>query len=143
MNLNYKATGFVIVDGNGVCVAVIINGVKQIIWKYNPDLPRRMGMGNARFREIRKIKESEYDDLVISKIEEIFITDEGMNVDKIVFAGRRADNIISNEIFDIRLSDIEVVHNVGYGMEPGLNDVLKKLGITYIRDFPQHNSMLF
>jgi hypothetical protein len=66
-----------------------------------------------------------------------------MCIDKIVFGGMTADYIISNDNFDIRLSDIEVVHNVGYGMEPGLHDVLTKLNITYIKDFPQHKTMLF
>ena len=36
MNLNYKATGYVIADGNGVCIAVVVNGIKNVLWKFVP-----------------------------------------------------------------------------------------------------------
>jgi len=45
MNLNYKATGYVIADDNGVLIGVVVNGIKQVLWKFCPDIPRRMGRG--------------------------------------------------------------------------------------------------
>ena len=70
MNLNYKATGYVVADDNGVLFGVVVNGIKQVLWKFCPDIPRRMGRGTDRFRADRARKRSNYIDFIIKNMNE-------------------------------------------------------------------------
>ena len=109
---NYKATGYVIADGNGVCIAVVVNGIKNVLWKFVPDIPRRMGRGNEAFRKNKDTKIDDYIELIIKKMNKFFITLEKFNVDNIVVGSFYAEIIITNDNLDGRINNM-----VGYDLE--------------------------
>ena len=126
MNLNYKATGYVIADGNGVCIAVVVNGIKNVLWKFVPDIPRTMGRGNEAFRKHKNKRIDVYIELIIKKMNKFFITLGEMNVDKVVVSYTYAERIMNHGNLDEQMNNLSTVY-VSYGMEPGLSMAIQQI----------------
>ena len=123
--------GFIIMDGNGALFGTLQGNTREIITKFNVDLPKKHGRGGQsalRFARLRLEKRHNYVRKVAESAVTCFITNDKVNVSGIVLAGS-ADfktELGQSDMFDQRLqAKILKVVDVSYGGENGFNQAIE------------------
>jgi peptide chain release factor subunit 1 len=123
--------GFIVMDGNGALFGTLQGNTREIITKFNVDLPKKHGRGGQsalRFARLRLEKRHNYVRKVAEIAVQCFITNDKVNVAGIVLAGS-ADfktELGQSDMFDQRLqSKIIKVVDVSYGNENGFNQAIE------------------
>lgn len=117
-------------DGNGSLFATLQGNQRDIILKFSVDLPKKHGRGGQsapRFGRLRLEKRQNQVRKVCETINQIFITDNKLNISGLIIAGS-ADfkhEIPESEVLDYRVKNIVLkIVDVGQGGENGLNQAI-------------------
>lgn len=123
--------GFIIMDGNGALFGTLQGNTREVITKFNVDLPKKHGRGgqsSVRFARLRMEKRHNYTRKVAETCTQVFITNDRPNVCGLVLAGS-ADfktELGQSDMFDQRLAaKILKVVDVSYGGENGFNQAIE------------------
>jgi peptide chain release factor subunit 1 len=123
--------GFIVMDGNGTLFGTLAGNTRDIVHKFQVDLPKKHGRGGQsalRFARLREEKRHNYVRKVAELAVQFFITNDKVNVAGIVLAGS-ADfktELGQSELFDQRLAaKIVKVVDVSYGGENGFNQAIE------------------
>ncbi|KAI9349282.1 peptide chain release factor eRF1/aRF1 [Zopfochytrium polystomum] len=123
--------GFIIMDGNGTLFGTLTGNTRDIIQKFQVDLPKKHGRGGQsalRFARLRDEKRHNYVRKVAELAVQHFITNDKVNVSGLVLAGS-ADfktELSQSDMFDPRLqAKIIKVVDVSYGGENGFNQAIE------------------
>lgn len=123
--------GFIIMDGNGALFGTLQGNTRDVITKFNVDLPKKHGRGgqsSVRFARLRMEKRHNYVRKVAETSVQCFITNDKINVCGLVLAGS-ADfktELGQSDMFDPRLqTKILKVVDVSYGGENGFNQAIE------------------
>lgn len=123
--------GFIIMDGNGALFGTLQGNTRDVITKFNVDLPKKHGRGgqsSVRFARLRMEKRHNYTRKVAETCTQCFISGEKANVCGLVLAGS-ADfktELGQSDMFDPRLqAKILKVVDVSYGGENGFNQAIE------------------
>jgi len=123
--------GFIIMDGNGALFGTLQGNTRDVITKFNVDLPKKHGRGgqsSVRFARLRMEKRHNYVRKVAETSVQCFITNDRVNVCGLVLAGS-ADfktELGQSDMFDQRLqAKILKVVDVSYGGENGFNQAIE------------------
>jgi peptide chain release factor subunit 1 len=123
--------GFIIMDGNGALFGTLQGNTREVITKFNVDLPKKHGRGgqsSVRFARLRMEKRHNYVRKVAETSVQCFITNDKVNVCGLVLAGS-ADfktELGQSDMFDQRLqAKILKVVDVSYGGENGFNQAIE------------------
>jgi peptide chain release factor subunit 1 len=126
--------GFIIMDGNGALFGTLQGNTREIITKFNVELPKKHGRGgqsSVRFARLRMEKRHNYVRKVAETAVTVFITNDKANVCGLVLAGS-ADfktELSTSEMFDQRLQvKILKIVDVSYGGENGFNQAIELAG---------------
>jgi peptide chain release factor subunit 1 len=124
--------GFIIIDGKGVLLGLLIGNRKEILYKLNVDLPKKHGRGGqsaVRFARLRVEKRNNF----LKKVSEIsiqYFIPDGNNViiSGLIIAGSAdfKNNLGLSDFFDNRLqSKILSFVDIAYGGEAGFNQAIE------------------
>lgn len=123
--------GFIVMDGNGALFGTLQGNTRDVITKFNVDLPKKHGRGgqsSVRFARLRMEKRHNYVRKVAETSVTCFITNDKVNVCGLVLAGS-ADfktELGQSDMFDQRLqAKILKVVDVSYGGENGFNQAIE------------------
>lgn len=123
--------GFIVMDGNGTLFGTLAGNTRDIVHKFQVDLPKKHGRGGQsalRFARLREEKRHNYVRKVSELAVQFFITNDKVNVAGIVLAGS-ADfktELGQSDMFDQRLAaKIVKVVDVSYGGENGFNQAIE------------------
>ncbi|KAI7855697.1 peptide chain release factor eRF/aRF subunit 1 [Circinella umbellata] len=123
--------GFIVMDGNGTLFGTLSGNAREVIHKFQVDLPKKHGRGGqsaVRFARQREEKRHNYVRKVAELASDFFITNDKINVTGLVLAGS-ADfktELSQSDLFDPRLaSKILRVVDVSYGGENGFNQAIE------------------
>lgn len=123
--------GFIIMDGNGALFGTLQGNTREVITKFNVDLPKKHGRGgqsSVRFARLRMEKRHNYTRKVAETSTQCFITNDKVNVCGLVLAGS-ADfktELGQSDMFDQRLqAKILKIVDVSYGGENGFNQAIE------------------
>ncbi|KAJ1569310.1 Polypeptide release factor (eRF1) in translation termination [Cladochytrium tenue] len=122
--------GFIVMDGNGTLFGTLTGNTRDIMQKFQVDLPKKHGRGGQsalRFARLREEKRHNYVRKVAELAVQHFITNDKVNVAGIVLAGS-ADfktELSQSDMFDQRLqAKVIKVVDVSYGGENGFNQAI-------------------
>lgn len=123
--------GFIIMDGNGALFGTLQGNTRDVLHKFNVDLPKKHGRGGQsalRFARLRMEKRHNYVRKVAETAVQMFITNDRPNVTGLVLAGS-ADfktELSQSDMFDQRLqAKILKLVDVSYGGENGFNQAIE------------------
>ncbi|KAJ3087644.1 Electron transfer flavoprotein alpha-subunit [Quaeritorhiza haematococci] len=123
--------GFIIMDGNGALFGTLTGNTREVIHKFQVDLPKKHGRGGQsalRFARLREEKRHNYVRKVAELAVQFFITNDKVNVTGLVLAGS-ADfktELSQSDMFDQRLqAKIIKLVDVSYGGENGFNQAIE------------------
>ncbi|KAJ3417290.1 Polypeptide release factor (eRF1) in translation termination [Chytridiales sp. JEL 0842] len=123
--------GFIVMDGNGTLFGTLAGNTREIIHKFQVDLPKKHGRGGQsalRFARLREEKRHNYVRKVAELAVQFFITNDKVNVSGLVLAGS-ADfktELSQSDIFDPRLqAKVIKIIDVSYGGENGFNQAIE------------------
>ncbi|XVF46273.1 hypothetical protein PTKIN_Ptkin03bG0014600 [Pterospermum kingtungense] len=125
--------GFIVMDGNGTLFGTLSGNSKEVLHKFNVDLPKKHGRGGQsalRFARIRMEKRHNYLRKIAELATQLFIDSSTSqpNITGLVLAGL-ADfktELGQSDMFDKRLqAKILIVVDVNYGGEPGFKEAIK------------------
>lgn len=123
--------GFIIMDGNGALFGTLQGNTREIITKFNVELPKKHGRGgqsSVRFARLRMEKRHNYLRKVAETAAQCYISNDKVNVCGLVLAGS-ADfktELGQSDMFDQRLqAKILKVVDVSYGSENGFNQAIE------------------
>lgn len=123
--------GFIVMDGNGALFGTLQGNTRDVITKFNVDLPKKHGRGgqsSVRFARLRMEKRHNYTRKVAETCTQVFITNDKVNVCGLVLAGS-ADfktELGQSDMFDQRLqAKILKIVDVSYGGENGFNQAIE------------------
>jgi len=127
-----EAFGFIIMDGNGSLYGTVRGSSREILHKFNVDLPKKHGRGGQsalRFARLRLEKRHNYVRKVAEMATQLFVPDgQKPCVQGIVLAGS-ADfkaELMRSDLFDQRLHKIVIkMVDVSYGGENGFNQAIE------------------
>lgn len=126
--------GFIIMDGNGALFGTVCGNTRDIMHKFDVDLPKKHGRGGQsalRFSRLRTEKRHNYVRKVAEVAVQLFITNDRPNVTGLVIAGS-ADfktELAQSELFDMRLQAVILkIVDVSYGGENGFNQAIEMSG---------------
>jgi len=127
-----EAFGFIIMDGNGCLYGTVRGSSREILHKFNVDLPKKHGRGGQsalRFARLRLEKRHNYVRKVAEMATQLFVPDgQKPCVLGIVLAGS-ADfkaELMRSDLFDQRLHKIVLkMVDVSYGGENGFNQAIE------------------
>lgn len=123
--------GFIVMDGNGALFGTLQGNTREVLHKFNVDLPKKHGRGGQsalRFARLRMEKRHNYVRKVAETAVQLFITNDKPNIAGLVLAGS-ADfktELSQSDMFDPRLQGkvIKLV-DVSYGGENGFNQAIE------------------
>jgi len=123
--------GFIVMDGNGALFATLTGNTRDVINKFDVDLPKKHGRGGQsalRFARLRMEKRHNYVRKVAETAVKCFIRDDKVNVAGLILAGS-ADfktELNGSDMFDNRLA-AKVIRtvDVSYGGENGFNQAIE------------------
>jgi len=123
--------GFIVMDGNGALFATLTGNTRDVIHKFDVDLPKKHGRGGQsalRFARLRMEKRHNYVRKVAETAVKCFIKDDKVNVAGLILAGS-ADfktELNGSDMFDNRLA-AKVIRtvDVSYGGENGFNQAIE------------------
>eukprot|EP01136_Pigoraptor_vietnamica_P028133 Opistho-1_new@85320 len=123
--------GFIVMDGNGALFGTLSGNTRDIIHKFNVELPKKHGRGGQsalRFARLRMERRHNYVRKVAETATQIFITNDKPNVAGLILAGS-ADfktELSQSDMFDQRLvPKIIKIVDVSYGGESGFNQAIE------------------
>jgi peptide chain release factor subunit 1 len=123
--------GFIIIDGKGVLIGLLIGNRKEILYKLNVDLPKKHGRGGqsaVRFARLRVEKRNNFLKKVSEVAAQYFIPDGNkLIVSGLIIAGSAdfKNNLGLSDFFDNRLkSKILNFVDIAYGAESGFNQAI-------------------
>jgi peptide chain release factor subunit 1 len=123
--------GFVIMDGNGALFGTLQGNTREVLHKFNVDLPKKHGRGGQsalRFARLRMEKRHNYVRKVAETSVEMFIRNDKVAVTGLILAGS-ADfktELGQSDMFDQRLqAKIIKTVDVSYGGENGFNQAIE------------------
>jgi peptide chain release factor subunit 1 len=123
--------GFIIMDGNGSLFGTLQGNTRDVLHKFNVDLPKKHGRGGQsalRFARLRMEKRHNYVRKVAEVAAQLFITNDKVNIEGLILAGS-ADfktELGQSDMFDQRLqAKIIKVVDVSYGGENGFNQAIE------------------
>merc|ERR1711957_950692 len=127
-----EAFGFIVMDGNGTLYGTVQGSNREILHKFNVDLPKKHGRGGQsalRFARLRLEKRHNYVRKVAEMATQLFVPDgQKPCVQGIVLAGS-ADfkaELMRSDLFDQRLHKIVIkMVDVSYGGENGFNQAIE------------------
>jgi len=127
-----EAFGFIVMDGNGSLYGTVRGSSREILHKFNVDLPKKHGRGGQsalRFARLRLEKRHNYVRKVAEMATQLFVPDgQKPCVQGIVLAGS-ADfkaELMRSDLFDQRLHKIVIkMVDVSYGGENGFNQAIE------------------
>ena len=129
--LDEKRFGFIIVDGKGSLFGSIQGNVRQVITKFQVDLPRKHGRGGQssnRFANIRDEKRHNYLRKIAEVAAKTFIENDKVTVEGFILGGS-ADlktQLAECDMFDPRLrAKILKFVDLSYGDEAGFNQAIE------------------
>lgn len=123
--------GFIVVDGSGCLYGTVQGNNKEVLQKFNVELPKKHGRGGQsalRFQRLRLEKRHHYLRKVAENAVSHFITNDKPNVRGIVLAGSAEfkNQLQESDMFDQRLAGIVIkVVDVSYGGENGFNQAIE------------------
>ncbi|KAH7649458.1 eukaryotic peptide chain release factor [Cryptosporidium bovis] len=123
--------GFIVVDGNGALYGVVQGSAREVLLRFNVDLPKKHGRGGQsalRFARLRMEKRHNYLRKVAETATSIFITNDQVNVAALILAGSAdfKNELAQSDIFDQRLaSKILKIVDVSYGGDNGFNQAIE------------------
>lgn len=127
-----KCNGFIIIDGESVCLATLSGTNKTILWKKStspPSKTRRGGQSAARIDRLRKEKIDLWVTLAVEQANLTFVKNEMVIVQCIVLAGKsntkqlfRQHDKLKPQIKKIMLS---TDFDVAYGLQNGLSEAIR------------------
>ncbi|KAK6587970.1 eukaryotic peptide chain release factor [Cryptosporidium xiaoi] len=123
--------GFIVVDGNGALYGVVQGSAREVLLRFNVDLPKKHGRGGQsalRFARLRMEKRHNYLRKVAETATSIFITNDQVNVVALILAGSAdfKNELAQSDIFDQRLaSKILKIVDVSYGGDNGFNQAIE------------------
>jgi len=123
--------GFIIMDGNGCLFATLTGNTRDIIQKFDVDLPKKHGRGGQsalRFARLRMEKRHNFVRKVAETAVKCFIKDDKVSCVGLILAGS-ADfktELNGSDMFDQRLA-AKVIRtvDVSYGGENGFNQAIE------------------
>lgn len=123
--------GFIIMDGNGCLFGSLQGNTRDVLHKFNVELPKKHGRGGQsalRFARLRMEKRHNYMRKVAETAVQMFISNDKANVSGLVLAGS-ADfktELSHSDMFDPRLQ-VKVIKivDVSYGGENGFNQAIE------------------
>ncbi|KAK8391550.1 hypothetical protein O3P69_017239 [Scylla paramamosain] len=123
--------GFIVMDGNGALFGTLQGNTREVLHKFNVDLPKKHGRGGQsalRFARLRMEKRHNYVRKVAETAVQLFISNDKPNIAGLVLAGS-ADfktELSQSDMFDPRLQGkvIKLV-DVSYGGENGFNQAIE------------------
>ncbi|KAF0457481.1 peptide chain release factor eRF/aRF subunit 1 [Gigaspora margarita] len=123
--------GFIVMDGNGALFGTLSGNTREVIHKFQVELPKKHGRGGQsalRFARLREEKRHNYVRKVAELAVQFFITNDKVNVTGLILAGS-ADfktELSQSDMFDVRLQTkvIKLV-DVSYGGENGFNQAIE------------------
>jgi peptide chain release factor subunit 1 len=128
--------GFIVMDGNGCLFGTLCGNTREVLHKFNVDLPKKHGRGGQsalRFARLRMEKRHNYVRKVSEVAVQMFITNDKPNVSGLILAGS-ADfkvELAQSELFDPRLVRVLIkVVDVSYGGENGFNQAIELVAET-------------
>lgn len=123
--------GFIIMDGNGTLFATLAGNTRDILHKFQVELPKKHGRGGQsalRFARLREEKRHNYVRKVAELATQLFITQDKCNVTGLILAGS-ADfkNVLgASDMFDPRLAaKVLKAVDISYGGENGFNQAIE------------------
>mmetsp|Transcript_34697 Transcript_34697/g.87797 ORF Transcript_34697/g.87797 Transcript_34697/m.87797 type:complete len:437 (-) Transcript_34697:181-1491(-) len=123
--------GFIIMDGNGSLFGTLSGNTREILHKFQVDLPKKHGRGGQsalRFARLRLEKRHNYVRKVAEMAVQFFITNDKPNVAGLILAGS-ADfktELSQSDMFDLRLQAVILgVVDVSYGGDNGFNQAIE------------------
>jgi len=123
--------GFIVMDGNGCLFGTLSGNTREVIHKFNVDLPKKHGRGGQsalRFARLRLEKRHNYVRKVAEMAVQFYIANDRLNVVGLVLAGS-ADfktELSASDMFDQRLqAKIIKTVDVSYGGENGFNQAIE------------------
>jgi len=127
-----EAFGFIVMDGNGSLYGTVRGSSREILHKFNVDLPKKHGRGGQsalRFARLRLEKRHNYVRKVAEMATQLFVPDgQKPCVQGLVLAGS-ADfkaELMRSDLFDQRLHKIVIkMVDVSYGGENGFNQAIE------------------
>lgn len=123
--------GFIIMDGNGALFGTLCGNTRDVLHKFNVDLPKKHGRGGQsalRFARLRMEKRHNYVRKVAETAVQLFISNDKINVTGLVIAGSAdfKSELSQSDMFDQRLqAKILKVVDVSYGGENGFNQAIE------------------
>jgi len=123
--------GFIVIDGSGALFGTLAGNTREILHKFNVDLPKKHGRGGQsalRFARLRLEKRHNYVRKCAETAIQLFISNDRPNVKGLVLAGL-ADfktDLGQSDMFDPRLKAIILkIVDVSYGGENGFNQAIE------------------
>ncbi|KAG6445562.1 eukaryotic peptide chain release factor subunit 1 [Manduca sexta] len=122
---------FIIMDGNGALFGCLQGNCREILHKFNVDLPKKHGRGGQsalRFARLRMEKRHNYVRKVSEVAAHLFITYDRPNIKGIILAGSAdfKSELSQSDLLDPRLqSKIIKVVDVAYGGENGFKQAIE------------------
>jgi peptide chain release factor subunit 1 len=113
--------GFIVMDGNGALFGTLAGNTRQILHKFNVDLPKKHGRGGQsalRFARLRLEKRHNYLRKVAESAVQMFITNDKATVSGLILAGSAEfkSKLSTSDMFDPRLQAIvQKIVDVSYG----------------------------
>nr|Q5CD84.1 RecName: Full=Eukaryotic peptide chain release factor subunit 1; Short=Eukaryotic release factor 1; Short=eRF1 [Loxodes striatus]BAD90946.1 eukaryotic release factor 1 [Loxodes striatus] len=123
--------GFIIMDGNGSLFGTLQGNAREILHKFDVDLPKKHGRGGQsalRFARLRLEKRHNYMKKVAEVAINCFIQNDRVNVLGIVLAGAAEfkNELAANEYLDQRIrAKVVTIIDVNYGGENGFNQAIE------------------
>lgn len=123
--------GFIVMDGNGALFGTLSGNTREVLQKFQVDLPKKHGRGGQsalRFARLREEKRHNYVRKVAELAVQNFITNDKVNVAGIVLAGSAdfKNDLNQSDMFDPRLqAKVIKVVDVSYGGENGFNQAIE------------------
>lgn len=122
--------GFIIVDGHSCWYVKVRGDNKEVVLKFETDLPRKHskgGQSSQRFARIRLEKRHNYLRKVAENATSVFITNDRPNVKGLILAGSSLfkKNLAESDLLDARLKPMILsIVDIGYGAEAGLQQAI-------------------
>ncbi|XP_074593468.1 eukaryotic release factor 1 [Brevipalpus obovatus] len=123
--------GFIVMDGNGALFGTLQGNTREVLHKFNVDLPKKHGRGGQsalRFARLRMEKRHNYVRKVAEVATQLYITNDKVNIAGLILAGS-ADfktELSQSDMFDPRLqTKILKLVDVSYGGENGFNQAIE------------------
>jgi len=122
--------GFIIIDGNGTLFGVLAGNVKEVLYKFSVELPKKHGRGGQsalRFARLRLEARHNYIRKVAETAVRYYIKDNKPTVDGIIIAGSAElkKQLADSDLLDGRLKKIIMqLVDVSYGDESGFNEAI-------------------